>query len=72
MNDASPKFELQHTLLNADAARELLGGQRERRGGRTMDVKAQVVAEFVKSIRVPGYFPPVAELRQQLLVHTRD
>lgn len=67
MNDAAPKFELQHTLLNADGARELLGEQRERLGGRTMDVKAQVVAEFVKSIRVPGYFPPVAELRQQLL-----
>jgi acetyl esterase len=31
-----------------------------------MDPKAQIVGEFVKSIRVPGYFPPLPELRQQL------
>ncbi len=66
MNDAAPKFELQHTLLGADAALELLGDNRARLGARTMDAKAQVVAEFVKSIRVPGYFPPLPELRQQL------
>ena len=35
-------------------------------GGRTMDPKAQIVGEFVKSIRVPGYYPPLPELRQQL------
>src|SRR5688500_7426121 len=31
-----------------------------------MDPKAQIVGEFVKSIRVPGYYPPLPELRQQL------
>src|SRR5262245_55218532 len=31
-----------------------------------MDTKAQIVGECVKSIRVPGYFPPLPELRQQL------
>ena len=31
-----------------------------------MDPKAQIVGEFVKSVRVPGYFPPLPELRQQL------
>src|SRR4029453_12461734 len=35
---------------------------------RTMDPKAQIVGEFVKSIRVPGFFPPLPELRQQLRV----
>src|SRR3989454_1752326 len=33
---------------------------------RIMDPKAQIVGEFVKSIRVPGYYPPLPELRQQL------
>ncbi len=66
MNEAAPKFELQHTLLAEDAALEMLGDDRERLGQRTMDAKAQVVAEFTKSIRVPGYFPPLPELRQQL------
>jgi hypothetical protein len=31
-----------------------------------MDSKVQIVGEFIKSIRVPGYFPPLPELRQQL------
>ena len=31
-----------------------------------MDPKAQIVGEFVKSLRVPGHFPPLPELRQQL------
>ncbi len=44
MNEAAPKFELQHTLLAEDAALELLGDDRERLGQRTMDAKAQVVA----------------------------
>ncbi len=65
MNQAAPKFELHHTLLGEGAALELLGDDRERLGQRTMDAKAQVVAEFTKSIRVPGYFPPLPELRQQ-------
>src|SRR5438067_7153230 len=43
-----------------------LDGHRITRGGRTMDPKAQIVGEFVKSIRVPGYYPPLPELRQQL------
>jgi acetyl esterase len=61
-----PKLELQHTLLSEDDARRFLDGHRISRGGRTMDPKAQLVGEFVKSIRVPGYFPPLPELRQQL------
>ena len=61
-----PKLELAHTLMGEDDARRFLEGHRISRGGRTMDPKAQIVGEFVKSIRVPGYFPPLPELRQQL------
>src|SRR5262245_56155438 len=61
-----PKLELHHTLMSEDDARRFLEGHRIGRGGRTMDPKAQLVGEFVKSIRVPGYFPPLPELRQQL------
>ena len=52
----------------------MLAGHRITRDGRTMDPKAQIVGEFVKSIRVPGYFPPLPELRQQLrtMVHLLD
>jgi acetyl esterase/lipase len=61
-----PKLELAHTMLSEDAALAVLAGQRISMGGRTMDPKAQIVGEFVKSIRVPGYYPPLPELRQQL------
>jgi len=61
-----PTLELAHTALSEDEALVLLDGHRISRGGRTMDPKAQIVGEFVKSIRVPGYFPPLPELRQQL------
>jgi acetyl esterase len=61
-----PKLEMAHAMLGEDGARRLLEGHRISRGGRTMDPKAQIVGEFVKSIRVPGYFPPLPELRQQL------
>ena len=61
-----PKLELSHTLVTEDDALRVLDGHRIRRGGRVMDPKAQIVGEFVKSIRVPGYFPPLPELRQQL------
>src|SRR5262245_58228131 len=61
-----PALELAHTMLSEDDALKLLDGHRISRGGRTMDPKAQIVGEFVKSIRVPGYFPPLPELRQQL------
>ena len=60
------KLELSHTLMTEDEALRLLEGHRIRRGNRVMDPKAQIVGEFVKSIRVPGYFPPLPELRQQL------
>src|SRR5215813_10450329 len=63
---APPKLELSHTLLTEDDALRVLDGRRIRRGNRVMDPKAQIVGEFVKSIRVPGYFPPLPELRQQL------
>ena len=61
-----PVLELAHTALSENDALRLLDGHRIRRGSRTMDPKAQIVGEFVKSIRVPGYFPPLPELRQQL------
>ena len=61
-----PVLELAHTALSEEDALRLLDGHRIRRGSRTMDPKAQIVGEFVKSIRVPGYFPPLPELRQQL------
>ncbi len=61
-----PKLELAHTLMAEDDALRVLDGHRIRRGRRVMDAKAQIVGEFVKSIRVPGYFPPLPELRQQL------
>src|SRR5688572_33326372 len=61
-----PKLELSHTLVTEDDALRVLDGHRIRRGSRVMDPRAQIVGEFVKSIRVPGYFPPLPELRQQL------
>jgi len=61
-----PVLELAQTALSEEDALRLLDGHRIRRGTRTMDPKAQIVGEFVKSIRVPGYFPPLPELRQQL------
>jgi len=61
-----PTLELAHTLMSEEDALRLLDGHRIRLGSRTMDPKAQIVGEFVKSIRVPGYFPPLPELRQQL------
>jgi len=61
-----PKLELAHTLMPEGAALAFLAGHRITLGGRTMDPKAQLVGEFVKSIRVPGVYPPLPELRQQL------
>jgi acetyl esterase len=66
-----PKLELPHTLMSEIDALKLLEGHRINRDGRTMDPKAQLVGEFVKSIRVPGYFPPLPELRQQLVTMTQ-
>src|SRR5215831_6377946 len=59
-------LELAHTAMSEAEALRFLEGQRIRIGGRIMDPKAQIVGEFVRSIRVPGYFPPLPELRQQL------
>ena len=61
-----PALELSHTAMSEEEALRFLDGHRIRLGHRTMDPKAQIVGEFVKSIRVPGYFPPLPELRQQL------
>ena len=61
-----PVLELKHTAMSEEEALRFLDGLRISRGGRTMDPKAQIVGEFVKSIRVPGYYPPLPELRQQL------
>src|SRR5713101_9291578 len=61
-----PMLELTHIMMSEQDALRFLNGHRISRGGRTMDPKAQLVGEFVKSIRVPGYFPPLPELRAQL------
>jgi acetyl esterase len=63
-----PTLDLSHTALSEEDALRLLDGHRISMGTRTMDPKAQIVGEFVKSIRVPGYYPPLPELRQQLRV----
>jgi acetyl esterase len=63
---APVELTLAHTLMSEKDALALLDGHRLSRGGRTMDPKAQIVGEFVKSIRVPGYYPPLPELRKQL------
>jgi acetyl esterase len=62
----APTMELAHTAMSEEDALRFLDGHRISRGARTMDPKAQIVGEFVKSIRVPGYYPPLPELRQQL------
>jgi acetyl esterase len=67
MTTPAPTLELAHTLMDEADALRLLEGHRISRGERTMDPKAQIVGEFVKSIRVPGHFPPLPELRQQLV-----
>src|SRR5689334_24922770 len=64
----APALTLAHTLMSEPDALAFLEGHRISMGGRTMDPKAQIVGEFVKSIRVPGYYPPLPELRQQLRV----
>jgi acetyl esterase len=61
-----PTLELSHTMMGEEEALRFLDDHRIRLGSRTMDPKAQIVGEFVKSIRVPGHFPPLPELRQQL------
>jgi len=63
-----PTLDLSHTAMSEADALRFLEGHRISMGGRTMDPKAQIVGEFVKSIRVPGYYPPLPELRQQLRV----
>ncbi len=70
MSDPSthPALDISHTSMSEEAALRFLDGHRIRVGSRTMDPKAQIVGEFVKSIRVPGFFPPLPELRQQLRV----
>jgi acetyl esterase len=62
----SEALTLAHTTMSEDEALRFLAGHRISRGSRTMDPKAQIVGEFVKSIRQPGHFPPLPELRQQL------
>jgi acetyl esterase len=62
----TPTLMLEHTAMSEAEALKFLDGHRITRSGRTMEPKAQIVGEFVKSIRVPGYFPPLPELRQQL------
>ena len=61
------KITLEHALMAEVEARQFVKQKPVRLGSRIMDPKAQIVAEFVQSIRVPGYFPPIKELRQQLV-----
>jgi len=61
------EITLEHALMTEVEARKFVKQKAVRLGGRVMDPKAQIVAEFVQSIRVPGYFPPIEELRQQLV-----
>ena len=65
------KITLEHALMTEVEARKFVEQKAVRLGGRVMDPKAQIVAEFVRSIRVPGYFPPIEELRQQLVQAVR-
>ncbi|HIB18684.1 MAG TPA: hypothetical protein EYO23_05375, partial [Alphaproteobacteria bacterium] len=67
MSALSPKISLEQALVGESEALKVLGDARVWLGQRVMDPKAQLVAEFVKSIRAPGYFPPLKELRQQLV-----
>ena len=66
MSDGAPTLTLEHAAMSEADALKFLEGHRISMGQRTMDPKAQIVGEFVKSIRVPGYYPPLPELRQQL------
>jgi acetyl esterase len=66
MSHTAPALDLSHVAMTEEEALRFLDGHRISRGERTMDPKAQIVGEFVRSIRVPGYFPPLPELRQQL------
>lgn len=61
------KIGLEQVLVGEAEALHFLGNGRTRLGHRVMDPKAQLVSEFVQSIRIPGYFPPLGELRQQLV-----
>ena len=61
------KIGLEQVLVGEAEALHMLGNARTRLDRRVMDPKAQLVSEFVQSIRVPGYFPPLEELRQQLV-----
>lgn len=65
MGDTTP-FELQHCLLDEAEILPMLEGRRQRVGGRVMDPKAQVVADFSQSVRVPPETVPLPDLRQQL------
>jgi acetyl esterase len=58
--------DLAHTMMSEEEARRFVAGREVRHDGRTLNPKAQIVGEFVASIRVAGYFPPLPELRQQL------
>ena len=67
VSELGPEIGLEQVLVGEAEALQILGDARTRLGHRVMDPKAQLVSEFVQSIRVPGYFPPLEELRQQLL-----
>jgi hypothetical protein len=49
---------LEHTAMSEAEALKFVSGRQIARSGRTMDPKAQIVGEFVKSIRVPPTYSP--------------
>ncbi len=67
MSENSSRIGLEQVLVGEAEAVQILGNARARLGHRVMDPKAQLVSEFVQSIRVPGHFPPLKELREQLV-----
>ena len=64
MAEARP-FTLEDAYLGEDEAARLLEGRRIRRGDRVMDPKAQLLGEFIVSLRPPDQLPTPEELRVQ-------
>ena len=64
MAEARP-FTLEDAYLGEDEAARLLEGRRIRRGDRVMDPKAQLLGEFIVSLRPPDQLPTPEESRVQ-------
>jgi acetyl esterase len=53
-------------FLPEPLARLWLAGRRRRSGGRVMDAKAQLVADYILTVRVPGFVPTPQQARSQM------